>query len=261
MAGSRSRVVSSFTIIKGSLIEETYVAFREWDWQRSKAENLQGLKDSNAIGAKSTNWLRDVAFVISRRFDPERQDCPLVELAQAGCDPEIWKPILLWHMTRDEFLARDFLVHWLYSQYHDGIYRLRPGDVVEYLDSLDKKEEAVWSGEWTDATTARVASGLLRIATDFGLLSDTRVKEFTSYHLPEASFLYLLHAVADIKANARDVIEFPDWRLYRMDPPDVERELLRLHQFRTLHYERAGSLAQLKLPCHSAADFARTLCP
>jgi hypothetical protein len=164
-------------------------------------------------------------------------------------------------MTRDEFLVRDFLVHWLYAQYHDGIYRLHTGDVVEYLESLDKKREVVWSGAWTEATTARVASGLLRMAADFGLLSGTQVKECTSYHLPDASFLYLLHAMADIKANTRDVIEFPDWRLYRMDPPDVERELLRLHQFRKLHYETAGSLAQLKLPCRSAADFARTLCP
>ena len=40
-----------------------------------------------------------------------------------------------------------------------------------------------------------------------------------------------------------------------MDADDVERELLRLHQFRRLHYEVAGSLAQLDLP---AARLPRT---
>ena len=50
-----------------------------------------------------------------------------------------------------------------------------------------------------------------------------------------------------------------DWRMYFMVPADVERELLRLHQFRKLHYEVAGSLAQLKLPCASVADYAREL--
>ena len=47
--------------------------------------------------------------------------------------------------------------------------------------------------------------------------------------------------------------------MYLMDSADVERELLRLHQFRKLHYEVAGSLAQLKLPAASATDYAREL--
>jgi hypothetical protein len=47
--------------------------------------------------------------------------------------------------------------------------------------------------------------------------------------------------------------------MYFMVPADVERELLRLHQFHKLHYEVAGSLAQLKLPCASLADYAREL--
>ena len=48
--------------------------------------------------------------------------------------------------------------------------------------------------------------------------------------------------------------------MYLMEPADVERELLRLHQFRKLHYEVAGSLAQLKLPLRTTADYARELC-
>jgi hypothetical protein len=55
------------------------------------------------------------------------------------------------------------------------------------------------------------------------------------------------------------MVESPDWHMYLMDSADVERELLRLHQFHKLHYQVAGSLAQLKLPCDSAADYAREL--
>lgn len=47
--------------------------------------------------------------------------------------------------------------------------------------------------------------------------------------------------------------------MYRMDATDVERELLRLHQFRKVHYEVAGSLAQLTLPCDSTAAYVREL--
>ena len=260
MAKSRSSVVSSFTIIKGSLIDETYAAFQLWDLEQDKQSNLRRMKERNVLGAKSAHWLRDVAFVLSRRFDPVGRDRPLVELAIAGCDRDVWKPLLLFHMTRDEFLVRDFLIRWLYSKFAQGAYRLQTDDVTNYLRSLSGKKGVEWSGKWTDSTTSRVASGLLRIATDFGLLIGTAHKEFASYYLPEQSFIYLLHAMADVEPNARRIIDAEDWHMFLMDTSDVDRELLRLHQFRKVHYEAAGSLAQLKLPHRSSADYARELC-
>lgn len=258
MGASRSRVVSSFTIVKGALIEETYVVFQHWDFARSCTDNLRRMQETNLIGATSAHWAREVAKALHRRFDPEGRDRPLVELAK-GCERAVWTPLLLWHMTRDEFLVRDFLVHWLYPQYVQGTYRLHTADVVPYLQSLSHQKEITWSGTWTVATTARVASGLLRIAADFGLLTGTMAREFASYHLPQASFLYLLHAMVEVEPNARRLIEAADWHMYLMDATDVERELLRLHQFRKVHYEVAGSLAQLTLPCNSTADYAREL--
>lgn len=258
MLASRSRVISSFTIIKGALIEATYAVFQAWDFARSCTDNLRRMQETNSIGATSAHWARDVARVLHRRFDPEGRDRPLVELAK-GCDRAVWRPLLLWHMTRDEFLVRDFLVHWLYPQYVQGVYRLYTRDVVPYLQSLAKHKGIIWSGRWTEATTSRVASGLLRLAADFGLLTGRVAREFAAYHLPEASFLYLLHAMVEVEPNARRLIEAEDWHMYLMDATDVERELLRLHQFRKVHYEVAGSLAQLTLPCSSPADYAREL--
>jgi hypothetical protein len=256
---ARSSVVSSFTIIKGSLIEQTYAVFRDWDYTVSKLENLKRVRGENTIGATSTHWARDVSKVLNRRFDPAGRDRPLVELAKSGCEHEVWKPLLLYHMTRDEFLVRDFLVNWLYPHFIAGAYRLHAEDVLPYLQALSKKKGIEWSGSWSESTLERVASGLLRIAADFGLLKGVQAKEFASYHLPEPSFLYLLHAMTDHEANARRIIDAEDWRMYLMDAADVERELLRLHQFRKLHYEVAGSLAQIKLPAASAADYAREL--
>jgi hypothetical protein len=256
---SRADVVSSFTIIKGSLIDETYRAFQHWDFNRAVDDNLRTLKDSNLVGAGSVNWLRDLAKVVHRRFDPDARDRPLVELAQAGFDREKWKPLLLWHMTRDEFLVRDFLTNWLYPQYADGVYRVRAEDVVPYLEQIQAEGRGT-SKEWTKPTTARVASGLLRMAVDFGLMKGTAAREFVSYHLPEESFLYLVRAMAEGDTGARRIVHSPDWRMFLMDADDVERELLRLHQFRKLDYQVAGSIAQLKLSSASIAEYARELC-
>lgn len=254
---SRSQTISSFTIIKGALLDETYAAFQSWDLDCSSTENLKAIKDHNRIGARSANWLRDVAFVLSRRFDPTGRDRTLVELARAECATEIWRPLVLWHMTRDEFLVRDFLVNWLFPRFVDGTYRLRSEDVLPHLKGLVKKVGP--SAEWSTTTLKRVATGLLRIAVDFSLLEGKAVKHFSSYHLPEKSFLYLLHAIAGVEQNPRKVVNSVEWRMYLMRPDDVERELLRLHQYREIEYESAGSLARLKLPCSSPAEYARRL--
>lgn len=110
MTPARANVVSSFTIIKGAMISETYDTMARWDLGLSKKENLDRLRRENFIGAPSVTWLRDVAKVLNRRFEPGGQDRALVILAQGGCPIDEWKPILLWHLTRDEFLLRDFLV-------------------------------------------------------------------------------------------------------------------------------------------------------
>jgi hypothetical protein len=258
MGRSRSDVVSSFTIIKGAMISETYTTLAAWNVALSKKDNLDRLRRDNPIGAKSQAWLRDVAWVLSRRLDPSGRDRALTLLAQSGCDLEVWKPLLLWHITRDEFLLRDFLIHWLYPAHAAGAYRIKPEELHDYLRGISTRGGTT-EHAWSPTTLGRVAAGLLKIATDFGLLKGGARKEFAFFHLPESSFLYLLHVMRDAMQHPRRAIEAADWRMFLMAPADVERELLRLHQFRKLSYEVAGSLVQLTLPCGSATEYAERM--
>lgn len=258
MVAARSKVASSFTVIKGAMIEETYAVFAAWDFDRSKRDNLDKLRAENFIGAKSATWLRDVAKVLNRRFDPDGRDRSLVVLAKHGLPLDEWKPLLLWHMTRDEFLVRDFLETWLFSAYSSGTFRIRSEDVEQYLSGIGTRGGAT-EHAWSEGTTKRVVAGLLKIAVDFGLLRGSIAKEFASYHLPERSFLYLLHAMRDEKLSPTRVVASADWRLFLMRPADVEHELLRLHQFRKLEYQVAGSLVQLSLPCASTREYAERM--
>lgn len=255
---SRANVASSFTTIKGAMIDETYAVFAAWDFDRSKRENLDRLREENFIGASSATWLRDVAKVLNRRFDPAGRDRPLVILAKRGLPIEEWKPLLLWHMTRDEFLVRDFIETWLFDAYDAGTFRVRTEDIEEYLGEIGKRggtTEHAWSAQ----TTKRVAAGLLKMAADFGLLRGSVTKEFVSFHLPERSFLYLLLAMRDEKLSPSRVVASRDWRLFLMRAADVEHELLRLHQYKKLEYQVAGSIVQLSLPCTSAHDYVERM--
>lgn len=254
----RANVASSFTVVKGAMIDETYAVFAAWDFAQTKRENLDRLREENFIGARSATWLHFVAKVLNRRFDPEGRDRSLVLLAKHGCDPEEWKPLLLWHMTRDEFLVRDFLQNWLFQAYEAGAFRVRPEELHEHLRTIEQRGGAA-EHAWTETTLKRVAAGLLKIAADFGLLRGGKLKELATYHLPERSFLYLLHAILEEQGSPGKVIAAHDWRMFLMRPADVEHELLRLHQFRKLGVEIAGSLVQLSLPCASARDYAERM--
>jgi hypothetical protein len=256
--GSRANVASSFTVVKGAMIEETYAVFAAWNFEKSKRENLNRLREENFIGAKSATWLRDVAKVLNRRFDPGGRDRPLVILAKHGLPLDEWKPLLLWHMTRDEFLVRDFIETCLFGAYDAGAFRVRTDDVERYLSHIGKRggtTEHVWS----EQTTKRVTTGLLKMAVNFGFLRGSVTKEFVSFHLPERSFLYLLHAMRDEQVSPSKLIASPEWRLFLMRPDDVERELLRLHQYRKVDYQVAGSLVQLSLPCTSSGEYAERM--
>ena len=257
-AVARANVASSFTIIKGALIEETYTVLAAWDYTRSKRENLERLRRENFLGARTATWLRDLAKVLNRRLDPEGRDRSLVLLAQSGCDLTEWKPILLWHITRDEFLLRDFLENALYPAYEAGATGLQGAEVRAYLRGTARRG-GVTEHAWSEATLERVAAGLLKIAVDFGLLRGKSVKSFQAYSLPERSFLYLLHVLREQNPNPRKIIEAPDWRMYLLRPADVEHEILRLHQFHKLDYQVAGSLAQMKLPCATSVQYAERM--
>lgn len=240
------------------MIEETYAVFVAWDFARSKRDNLDRLREDNFIGASSSTWLRDVAKVLNRRFEPAGRDRSLVTLAKLGMPIDEWKPLLLWHMTRDEFLVRDFFLNWLFAAYDSGTFRVRPDEVEDYLCDIGKRGGST-EHEWSDQTRRRVAAGLLKMAVDFGLMRGGTVKEFTSFHLPERSFLYLLHAMRDEKMSPSKLVSSAEWRLFLMRPADVEQELLRLHQYRKLEYQAAGSLVQLSLPCASTFEYAERM--
>jgi len=92
------------------------------------------------------------------------------------------------------------------------------------------------------------------------LLRGGSVKEFAGYHLPERSLLYLLHAVLEHEnGSPRRMMDSPEWRMFLMRPADLESAVLRLHQFRSLDYQVAGSLVQLSLPYQNAVDYAEAM--
>jgi hypothetical protein len=252
------RRFSTRLIRKGALIEETYRCFQVWDRDRPLPENLDRIRETNPFGAANQAWLREVVVTISGRFRSQAQVRPLVALAQRGLPIEQWRAFLLWHVGQTDALYYSFATRWLFDAYWQGLHNLRTEAVVPILKAAMRNGRASHHG-LSEYGLTRGARDLLRMAGDFGLLHGKAVKNFTAYQVPESGFLYALHALTELEPNCRKMMDRPEWRLFLLSPGQVEREVLNLHQFRKLEYHTAGSLAQLKLPCASAVEFAEHL--
>lgn len=249
--------LSSYLAIKGPFVETTYRAFQDWDLSTSVKENLKRIEDTNSVGASSTGWLKQFTQVTKRRYELGGADRPLIELVQNGWHIDEWSPIQLWHMCQSDELLRVFLVEWLFDRHAEGIVIITVDAVVAFLHGLVKKQLGKVDA-WKENTYRRVASGLLRTTAQFHLMRGRVNKEFEAYRLPERSLIYLLHAVMEREGSTRKVVDASDWRLFLLSPNEIEEELLRLHQFGKLRFERAGSFLELTLPCESTSEYVRS---
>ena len=252
--------VSSRVVKLGAYVGETYRVLAAWDLNRSDAGNFGAVMATNSVGASSGSWLRDIITSLRIRYRPSGRDRALVDLAAGGYPIEAWRPILLWHLARHDFLLRDFLVNFLHPARERGVGTIRTPDLLPHLATLADRGGVI-KHPWTTATTERVAGGLLKTAVEFGHLEGTLTRRFRTPAVPDDAFVYVAHALHERTPRGTDVVNALDWRLFALTPGAVEREFLRLHQFGRLRYEVAGSLAQLTLPQPTALAFARTLVP
>ena len=258
MVATIQRKISTRLIRKGALIEETYAVMQMWDSNLSVRGNLERIKHDNLIGAANESWLHEITTTLSSRFTDQMNIAALSHLAKGGFPIEQWAPCLLWYIGQVDELYYSFATEWLYQEFHAGTYLLRTEDVKPFVRQITHSRIAS-GGDLSDYGLTRAARDLLRMAADFGLLRGSAKKEFNAYHLPEDSFLFLLHAFREDESNAARIVHSADWRLFLMGHEDVERELFNLHQYRKVHYEVAGSLASLDLPHKTLFDCAKEM--
>ena len=237
---------------KGALVEDTYRAFQHWDIEASLKDNLHRLTEGHF---KTAAWAREVRATLLRRFRDYDEAKPLIRLAASGLPVDEWRACLLLWIGANEPFFGDFVRDWLFVEFDQGTHSIRAGAVRSFVsryweDSGGKKPLSTYG-------QIRTGRDLLRMARDFGLLAgDGPSKTLVRPPLSDHSFLFWAHWIAEHEGSSSKVVKSRHWRLALMHPADVERELLRLHQFRKLHYQVAGSLVQLSLPFASSREYA-----
>ena len=242
---------------KGVLIEETYRIFAHWRLDRSLRQNLSGIRDKNPIGAANEAWLREVTATLSNRFSSGDPVGPLVTLAKGGLSMEVWKFCLLWHLGSTDGLYSDFMSEFLFPRVETGIAVFTTDDVIPHVREIE--ERGVFEAPLSDYGVRRLARDLLRTAGEFGFVRGKVRREVCHPAIPEDAVLYAIYNLWEKVRSADRLVSSNRWKLFLMRSSQVEQEMLNLHQFRRLRYERAGSIRELALPFGSLLEFTQSL--
>lgn len=241
---------------KGALVEETYKLFATWDDDRSDEENLS----SGLSGRFSTaGWEKEVVATLRRRLRNRERMMPLIILARHGMSVSDWRDCLRLWIGASEEPFHAFATGWLFEQHEKGQYNLRTDDVRVFIEKLLQSRGAKVK-PLSDYGKIRTARDLLRAASDLGMLSGHGpVKTFASVAMSDDVMMFYVHMIADLEGNSAKVPASRLWRLAFLAPRDVHIALLRLHQYKRLDYQVAGSIVQVGLPFKSARECAERL--
>lgn len=245
--------VNQRLVRKGAFVEETFRLFSDWDSGLSLAGNYAR---AAASARHSAAWDDEILATLRQRFRTLESAKTLIALARNGMDLNHWTTCYLLWIASHEVLFREFVFGWLYPEFADGRYLCRTTDVLPWLlkawPHLNPDAKPL-----TEYGARRTARDLLRMARDLGILQgDGPSKTYSPIHPDNALALYLCHAIAELEGASSKVPGSAWWRVLLLNQEQVESILLRLHQFRMLSYQAAGSLVELLLPHTSPHSLA-----
>lgn len=248
--------VSQRLLRKGALVEETYVLFSNWDFTRSLVSNFDQIHDGRF---RTQAWGTEVKATLRRRFRDIEAATPLIIAAKAGLPLQEWRHCLLLWVGSQERLYHEFAISWLFPEFESGRYQIRSEDVQPFVRTMWSRLSGDGS-PLSDYGVVRTARDLIRMATDLGLLVGYGSRrEFAPLRLSDRCFIYYAHMIAEAEQSPSRVPASALWRLALLRPDEVTNTFLRLHQFRNLHYDVAGSIVQLTLPCATAREYAERM--
>lgn len=240
---------------KGPLVEDTYRLFASWDFTLSVPENLQR---GFAGQYRSLGWEKEVTTTVGSRLRSFDRMKALVVLASNGMSLPDWRDCWRLWISACEQPFGQFARGWLYDEFLSGRYNIRTEDVVE--TAAASWHERAGNKPISAYGVLRAARDLLKTAADLGMLNTKgSVKTFAHPTMSDEVFLFYVHQIAEFEGSYAKVPGSPLWRAAFMSPEDVQRVLLRLHQYRKLDYQVAGSIQQLTLPHGSAIEYAESI--
>jgi hypothetical protein len=243
----------------GALLDDMRLLVRSWSNDISWDKQRQKMILENILGKKTRSRTFDVyQELFVPRFlkgDPPEAWKIIRPLEDREFPLEILKPLYYWITARSEPLLYDFVV--------DEIFARRKGiDLSVWIEETSawiKKQISLRKQSWSDAVIIRVARGLLAALRDFGILEGAARKKIAPLYLPVEAFAYIAFVLFQLGSTGEKLVVHPNWKLFLLQSPVVERLFLEAHQSRLLRYEAAGKIYRIEFYAHNMEDMANVV--
>ena len=166
----------TIAICKGSaLLEETKALLRSWSPKEPPGEFSDRVLREDVLGRMTAYRARDIVRrVFARRYlRPDSQPALLLKrLLDRGQPGQLFTDLCLLYSARNDDLLRDVVTHVYWPALSEGRLTLTPTYLVEFLHHAER--EGRIERPWSEQVRLKVARGILKALTDFGLLAEPR---------------------------------------------------------------------------------------
>lgn len=229
----------------GAVMADMRILVRNWtdgdihsQQEKVITENILG-KETRS---RSVDTLRRTFIPRFVKGDPPKAWKIVRHLEDRNVASELITPIYYWVTARAEPLMYQFMADEILPRSQGVDQRIRIEETKSWISRVLSEN----GQEWSDVVTTKVARGLLAALRDFGILKGKAKKEITPAYLPIESFSYIAFALYKLCASGERLVQHPDWKLFLMTPPVVERLFLAAHQQGHLRYEAAGRIHRIE---------------
>ena len=246
-------------IIKASaLIPDTRVLLLNWDFEQSIDANMQRAREDNLFAKASRSRVSDILPIFRQRYFSEPNiGAMLATVAEQPGHARTLERLLYFYAARADRLLHDTVTMFLAPRHASGFDELLPVDLRLHIQEW--VNEGRMTTHWGASTVARVTQGLMATLRDFGVLEGRIRKRIVSQTLPIEAFVLIATALAADGVRGDRLLVHPDWQLFFLDEPAVERLFMEAHQRHLLEYHAAGSTRRITFPSTDLVEVARAI--
>ncbi len=243
----------------GALLEDMRLLVQNWCDNTPDNLQKQNALLQNTLAKKSKKRILNIlTSTFSPRFlkgdppnawkilrPPEDQNTPL----------EVLRPIYYWISCRGEPILYDYAREEIFPKSKSPDLSVHIDDTTGWI----KKKMVQSNLDWSDAVAKRVAWGISAALRDFGILEGTQRKKIAPIYIPLEAFAYIAFALHKLENSGERLVDHPDWTLFLIHRPEVERLFLEAHQQGFLHYAAAGNIYRIEFPAQSWQEMAHVI--
>jgi hypothetical protein len=207
------------------LLDETRQFLRTYAAVRDLAATRQLLIDGG-LPQRSRATRITLLKVIQRRLvrwsPPAWVWDDLIAFAQEETAPSLPAALLL-HVARQDLILYDVVQHLIVPRWQSGEHIVVRADVQRLFDQALLAHPEI--DQWTYQTRAKLASTMLSILRDYGLLQGTARKRIIEPVVPLPVAQHVLHLLRAEGIAESAIPTHPDWRLWLWDDARVHAVL------------------------------------